>query len=289
MFLSKLKSPVDESKHSVRPKADANNQNENLDTLSSLPTQIQPPPEHTQKPCQCGHHKTPLWKIHLDIATLAAIIIYAGFTYGILLQTKKSTQTASRQLEMIDRPWIKVDLKPWVDFSFQNGNASWGVELITTNVGHSVASAIYPRARLLALPIGDVIDGPRNAAEQLCAEVARLFESVRKYPVVWEDSIFPQGGPITYPQNIIVIPSEIEKQSFDGGPKVGRGVTLAVVGCVEYHYASSDKPHRTGVAYLLSHNEDPAIPEAARVFFSIGGKTISKDKMQLTEVTTFAN
>ena len=242
-----------------------------------------PNPKNNRRP------NTPPWeKVAVIIAGgLLVVNIFAMCAAKSAANAAKSAaDTASRQLEMIDRPWIKISVRSWVDFTFQNGNISWGVVVRTQNIGHSVATAIYPRAKLIVASTYS-IDEPRMQAEKFCAEVTHTFESVKNNPSVWGDSIFP-GDYLEFPANLVVIPSDVKNASFDGGSSLGNSLIPMLIGCVEYHYPSSDKPHRTQFVYGLSHIDDPAVPEAARVFFSIG-KTIPRDKMQLFEQSVFAD
>jgi hypothetical protein len=229
-------------------------------------------------------------RLHNRLQTAATLISLGLPVTSVLLWivTKKSADTASRQLEMIDRPWIKVGVRSWVDLTFPSGNISWGAVVRTENTGHSVANAIYPRAKLIVFSASTYsLDEPRRQAEKFCADVAHTFESVKNNPGVWGDSVLP-GDYLEFPENLVAPPSDVNGASFDGGSSLGKSIIPVLIGCVEYHYPSSDKPHRTQFVYGLSHIDDPVVPEAGRVFFSIG-KTIPKDKMQLFEQSVFAD
>ena len=81
---------------------------------------------------------------------------------------------------------------------------------------------------------------------------------------------------------------EVTKEPLDGGARLGKSVIPMLVGCIAYHYSSSNQPHHTGFIYALSHTDDPGLAQPATVFFGIG-KNIPKDKLSLQKVGQFAD
>jgi hypothetical protein len=85
-----------------------------------------------------------------------------------------------------------------------------------------------------------------------------------------------------------LLPSEVNKSPFDGGANLSKSVMPMLIGCIEYHYATSEKPHKTWFVYVLSHKDDPALEPSSRAFFSIG-KTIPNTDMVLLKSSQFAD
>jgi hypothetical protein len=137
-------------------------------------------------------------KFVLEVITLIVFVIYAIYTGRMYYANrdaanaaKSGADTAARQLEMADRPWIKDTVRSNFDFTWDKGGVSWAVVIRADNVGHSVATAIYPQAELIAIEGADVIDGPRRKARELCDEVSNRFEKVKSDPVVWSNGGWP--------------------------------------------------------------------------------------------------
>jgi hypothetical protein len=230
----------------------------------------------------------------LEAFGLFVLVIYAVATIAIWCANKKAADaaynasvTASRQLEMADRPWLKEEVKSVSDFNFQNGTISWAVSINAQNVGHSVATETFPDARIIAIQGADLIDAPRKKVTEICEGMPKRFHSVKAVPGLWNNSIFPSDSHEFRGVNIILSPKDME-EIFDGGTGIGKSVIPVLVGCLEYHYPTSDRPHHTGFVYVLSHNEDSSIPESARAFFSVG-KNIPKDNVVLRKFGQMAD
>jgi len=233
-------------------------------------------------------------KFVLEVAGFIVLFVYAIYTIRMYYANQESAdaaksaaETAARQLEMADRPWIKDVVRSNADFMFNNGAFSWAVTIRAENVGHSVATAIFPETKLIAVHGADFIDAPRHQAKELCDRVSDRFERVKNDPSVWGIAIFP-GDYTDLPSSPILWPPQIKDATFDGGTKVGTSVIPMLIGCVEYHYATSEKPHKTWFVYTLAHSDDPTLPLPTRVFFSIG-KTVPNANMVLIKASQFAD
>ena len=86
------------------------------------------------------------------------------------------------------------------------------------------------------------------------------FERIKGDPIAWATSIFPGEARDFSGYNVYLLPSEVEKKSFDGGANV-KSIMPMLVGCIVYHYPTSEHAHHTGFVYLLSHNDNPALAE----------------------------
>jgi hypothetical protein len=234
--------------------------------------------------------RTPGWEKAAVVVALGILAVNAWQsceTRKSADAAKRSAETASKQLEMADRPWIKDTVRSAFDFTAQNGAFSWAVTSRAENVGHSVATAIYPQAKLIAIQGADFIDGPRRKARELCDEVSARFERVKSDPVVWSNAIFP-GDWSEFVANTVLLPSEIKTGALDGGANLGQSFSPMLIGCIEYHYATSEKPHKTWFVYTLAHKDDPTLQQPTRVFFSVG-KTIRNADIVLIKADQFAD
>jgi hypothetical protein len=228
--------------------------------------------------------------------TLNHNAVTAVFTVGIFVATavyavvatlqwsamRQQSSTMQRQLEMADRPWIKDAVRSASDFTAQHGAFSWAVTIRTENVGHSVASAIYPEAKLIAIHGADFLDSPRLQARQLCDEVSARFERVKNDPVVWSNAIFP-GEWSEFLSNTVLLPTDIQGVSLDA-----KNSMPMLIGCIEYHYATSAKPHHTWFVYTLTHSDDPSLPPDSRMFFPME-KAVPSANMVLIKADQFAD
>lgn len=220
---------------------------------------------------------------------LIVLVIYAGFTIGIYCAAKKSADAAYRQLEMTDRPWIKDTVTSGEDFRFDHDVVMWSVNIRAENIGHSVATGIFPWAKLIAIDVtkDNPIDGPRRQVKELCDSIDQKFEKLKNDPAMWGTSAFPTYW-LEFPFGIYLTPAQVNTSHINGGASLGNSIYPELIECVAYRYPSSDRPHHAGSVYVLSHSDDPNIQEAGRVFFSIG-TNIPKDKMVLLKAAQYVD
>ncbi|MGO9863057.1 MAG: hypothetical protein ACLPLR_05560 [Terriglobales bacterium] len=215
------------------------------------------------------------------------VAILVGIAVAIIYYCQLSTM--QRQLEMTDRPWIKDSVLSAFEMGWQHGSyLGWAVTVRTENIGHSVATGIFPEVKLITIEGADFIDYPRREAQKVCDEVSVRFEKIKGDPSAWAASVFP-GEARDFPgYNVYLRPSEVEKKSFDGGTNLGKSIMPMLVGCIVYHYPSSEHAHHTGFVYLLSHSDGHDLAEPTGTFFGIG-KNIPKDKVTLIKVGQFVD
>jgi hypothetical protein len=225
-------------------------------------------------------------KLAVEVAMLFVVAAYATVSALQLIEMKKTTDTASRQLEMTERPWIRGTAIPSFDMIAKDGYFSWAVSVGVENLGQSVATDIFPRTELIA-PGGDFIDGPRKRAKQLCEDAARRAMIVKSDRTLWDSSLFPRDQ-TSYPQNVILDKGDVDKAVLNGGAGIGKSVSMMLVGCIVYDYPTSLRWHETGFVYTIIRNDDENIPKPSRIFFPID-KPIPKDKLSLIKNAEFAN
>lgn len=101
LFLSKLKTPAQQSIESISPKTKTSDKKDSAYDLSSFSTQIPPSPPTTENPCKCCHHKTPWWKIVLEIGTFVAAV-------GALVATARYAYIAAEQLVSMNSTYDQI-------------------------------------------------------------------------------------------------------------------------------------------------------------------------------------
>jgi hypothetical protein len=180
---------------------------------------------------------------------VAILTIYTAFTGFMFFANKRAADaaksaadTATKQLELSDRAWIKIDAKP---ISFGGGILGslpqLHVEMTYKNVGHSAALAVQTFPELYLL----------NRNE---------FETV----MVAEEERFCGRGPINNAARKIgtLFPGEAYSVKYTS-PNLGgkttddntfgdfRKVAPVVIACVDYRYESSAAVHHTRAIYEL--------------------------------------
>jgi hypothetical protein len=275
------KTPIQPVTNTVQPEAKPTKTNGGGPADPQPPAQVQPSPEGKRKREHCRPDKTPWWKYGMELAA----ILVGGLVAMIYW---RQLNTMERQLEMTDRPWIKDTVVSSFEMGWQHGSyLGWDVNVRTENVGRSVATGIFPEAKLIAIEGADFIDYPRRETKKVCDDVDMRFDKIKSDPIAWATSVFPENS-LEFPQGVYLLPSEVEKKSFDGGASLGKSINPMLVGCIVYHYPSSEHPHHTGFVYVLSHSDDSSLAEPTTVFFGIG-RNIPKDKIILRKVGQFAD
>jgi hypothetical protein len=229
----------------------------------------------------------------LVAATIMLVVV--GFFQLLIIglelsPIRKSADSSARQLEMLDRPWLKEELTSASDFRSQKGGAmDLAVTIKVDNVGHSVATDVSPDGRLIAIKDADFIDGPRRQVTELCKKMSERWENVKTTdPSIWNNSIFPDDSHTFIPLDVFLWPKDIDSNSLDGGAQLGKSIFPVFIGCIEYHFPTSSRPHHTGFVYFLTHTDIPSLPDPTRAFFSVS-TTVPKDNIVLTKSAQVAD
>jgi hypothetical protein len=283
-YLSKTRTPVQPSINPDNPTSEANKQGQESANESEPRSRIESnsPPTITGE--EKGRRKRKEFRewgiLGVELVGLFGLFYYACTTYRMWREMQSQTAISQKQLAAIDRPWIKNAVTSWLDFRIDNNVGYWGAVISAENIGHSVAVAIMPEPKLIIVRGADFIDTPRRRAKEVCDELSNKLDKLKNDPAVLGNIVFP-GTHVDFPFNIAMPPSEFKGIS-------DKTITPMLIGCVAYRYPSSEDTHGTGFVYVLSHEDDPTIQEAGRVFFKIG-TTIPRDKVKLTGYDTFAN
>jgi hypothetical protein len=140
----RAKTPQQKSIDSITPQHKAYDKRTNDKPISSFPAQLPPSKANPSNPCQSCHHKTPGWKIALEIGTFLAALgafiataIYAYITHRIYTEAQKQTKLMRQQLVGNQAAFVNVLAK----FGVAGGNPppSVFVEIDIGNQGIALA------------------------------------------------------------------------------------------------------------------------------------------------------
>src|SRR5256885_12925407 len=70
LFLSKFKTPPQQSMKGTTPSTETDDKNNSGQNFPPLPMQAPPTPSSSENLCKCCHHKMPWWKLELDVGML---------------------------------------------------------------------------------------------------------------------------------------------------------------------------------------------------------------------------
>ncbi len=202
-------------------------------------------------------------------------------------------RTAERQLELSERPWIKiVDLKtlgndsfiPALSFQgfghgpFPQGNklVTFQIEVSMKNIGHSRA-LVSTDFEMFLPPWKDNFEDIILAEEKRFCDASAKKE-VDKYLVrlVFPDEPLKWGGATVKPVSPMIFSDTLARNPQDPS---GNYILPIVVVCSNYRFQKSTTEYQTRAMFVISHE-----PTGIR-FFSIGedvperGIRISRDEM----------
>jgi hypothetical protein len=141
--------------------------------------QVPPPVAHTPERAYSNPDPTPLWKIVLECAAIAV-----GITVAIIYYYQLDAM--QRQLELTDRPWIKLDITPCTvcgerdirggPLTFdKDGRGSLTFRVTFVNVGKSVANHVSLRYEPIAIDSLDsksLFKVPLEEQKNVCASTS---------------------------------------------------------------------------------------------------------------------
>lgn len=198
-------------------------------------------------------------------AAVVAACIYAGVAADQLSETRKQVSIVRNQLEVTDRPRVKIEITACTvcgdrdirggPLTFdKTGRGSLTFRAIFKNIGNSVADNVTLRYR--PTPIG-AFNSPVNESTTLVEEQKRLCSESNEEKGFNIGSVFPQD---THPE--VFGPAGFDTSNVPDSPpdlalKNGKAIDLFVVGCVDYEWATSSKPHQTGFIYSVTEINPP--------------------------------
>jgi hypothetical protein len=222
-------------------------------------------------PQRC-HHKMPLWKIVLEILSVIGILAGAGAAGYYAWVNKKmwqemrtQTTTAQTQLELSERPWIKiVDAAPTGEYSNMGGlsflkagpykdapdvqvQVNLNLKISFKNIGHSVAD-VAPKPELVIPKFST-----SGYWDAISAEERKFCGS-------------PDTQAVTFPK-ITLFPDEPEPFEWNGtvsnliradnmnDSPIGVGVTPALIVCISYRQKGLPNLYQTRAVYEITRHQ----------------------------------
>ena len=227
--------------------------------LDASDEQVHPATTKSEVPptiCQCQRslHEKKHWidyaTVILELVGLSILCVYAGYTIKIYYANKEAadaatlaTNTAVRQLELTERPWVFVkDARVVSPLTFGANGAQVEFEIVLRNSGHSPAVEVflYPQLYLLH---GE--EGTIPPVERMCVNKVPKGES---RPGL---TVFPETD--SAPQKITVGLSRKEMaDASQHPPGVSTIAGITPIICVWYRPTfNPDARYYSGIQYLL--------------------------------------
>jgi hypothetical protein len=168
---------------------------------------------------------------------------------GQLQQMQATSVLASKQLELLDRPWIFVAFTVESPITFNSEQMRLNLRVHFKNVGHAVATniVITQNAFLTANPFRTVLSRQKALCDKTATDTTGMNEGRLEMTLFPgnEDSSLGVGTGISMPDIMANLLDTHLTPSFHD--KVFGPVFL--VGCVDYQYAASSIHHQTRFAY----------------------------------------
>jgi len=233
--------------------------------------------EQAEKEKKEGRKTISFW---VRIASLGVLVVYAGVTILIWCANKKAadaamiaamaaktaSETAQKQLEQTERPWLKVSFSvqpPGI--TFQDGGMQLNIVPRIENIGHSVATGVVsPMKIFLADDEESLFNAPLKRQKEFCDKLASQPVSHRQETS--EVAIFPSDSDSSWGYGLGLSKAEVDAAK-DRGPASGTKATgpklliPIVYGCVDYVYGTSERHHQTRfILELQQVNRTQTVP-----------------------------
>jgi hypothetical protein len=286
LFLSKASAPIQESKNSRRPTTQTDDTSQNAEAGFPLTAIVPPTPETSEFSCKPWHHKTPWWKIILDVGMLLATAgafgaagYYAHISKKMWVEMQEQSRIQRNASINAERPWIKlIDVttrgnNPLVPaLSFQHPQTwpkdrqqvTFQIDVSYRNVGRSVARVTVDFWLFLELWKNGYDDAIRKDGKEFCDSHTKVDRnlSVIAYPSD-EPSHWDGAG-----ANLV---KEDNTNYFtDINPGIGIIVPSVAV-CINYQFGDSPEVYQTRAFYEIFRKDNRSR------FFEVGRERPERD------------
>jgi len=154
-------------------------------------------------------------------------------------QTERLIKNADMQLELSTRPWVMAEMESAGPIAFDEAGARVNFSIKVTNVGHSPATSVDIRCKVINSQNPDILALQRELCRDPKDELPKDYS--------WGLALFP-GKEFTQPIQETIVPSELDK-TFVSFPK--GTLLINVIGCVDYIIGSSREHRQTFFFYQL--------------------------------------
>jgi len=204
-------------------------------------------------------------KTWFEIVALIVVICYtryAGQQVKSMNQTlgevRKQTVAIQSQLEVTDRPWLKVSFTAeGRGFYFAgDGSAELSLRAHIQNIGHSVATAVVVPHEMFLLSDANnsIFKEPMEHQTALCGSANNKAvgspEDQKQQNAMLAMVIFPNDTNESQTIGLVISKSDIDarKSLTPEGPG-GKRILPVIVGCIDYEFGTSTRHHQTGFIY----------------------------------------
>lgn len=214
------------------------------------------------------------------LVTALITILYFVSTWLIFRESKRSAdaatvaaETAAQQLELSERPWIRVDMQLNAPLTFDKNGLNTSSIITMTNIGNSVAVNLGGQSELVLQPFGPNREFLRAKQDALC-------ESLKATNEKYGDSLFPKGLTSRI-WNIGVSRKELEEAGkAAAGYGASREISPVIIGCAVYKSTFNNAQYFTAMALLILGKgengagmpikiEDTAVVSSDKIFTGI--------------------
>lgn len=221
------------------------------------------------------------------VASVFATVVIACIYWSQLGQmtistgaAKSAAETASKQLELLDRPWISVALIPESPLAFSSDQLQFNLRVHLKNVGHAVATnvVIDHVAFLTPDPFHVVLSRQKALCEKTAEDTTGMNNGrleMTLFPGSEDTSLFI-GSNISMHE---IMSNLIDTHNPNFHDKVFGPVYL--VGCVDYQYSASPTHHQTRFAYQIGRvlpNFPPDVPALIKVGESVPTENVGMNR-----------
>jgi hypothetical protein len=234
-IITGIKNPPQQSVRSVGPDREVSNETTGADTFAPLSSRVPPSKKSDEETCRCCYHKTPRWKLLLDVGTFLALLAYAGTTLFIFCQMRQQTGIFQKTVNDTDANFM-LDQRPWV------GVIKIDVTVPAPSLPYLIQIAVSNSGKTPALRV-------RTAWEIEC-------EPIKKNPqLIYTQSDANDAG-IVLPNSVVTLQSEKSNLcSFPNRMLLQSGkARLYMIGTIWYD-DEFKKPHQTDFCYYTQMPE----------------------------------
>ena len=263
------------------------------DRTNTDPDSKDPYDEFEERMRRIGSSIVAIWKeLTIDqrlthsiaIAGILGLIVYASYTIKIYRTTKNSSDTAAKQLEQTERPWLTIDVTPDSSFEFTNdGGVGFSIRPRIRNIGNSVATDITFDARMVVPPMDNgsrFFHEPIDQQKQLCDKVANA-------PLGPSDNLtmtlFPTSIDESLSHGLSLSKADIDASKHAVVLKTGPGAIISpfIVGCVDYQFAAAIRHHQTRFIYLVQWHDQTIPPGFVNIVAIKVGQSVNATDVRL--------
>jgi len=199
-------------------------------------------------------------------------------TLALAESSKEQIDIMQRQLELGDRPWIKISSATLDEYAWNdmrdlglNLNLYLSYNLRVVNAGKSAALDVALDSELY-IEDSTTIGGHAktdlsSSVPDLQKELSRFCDDPKRHihhdPL--QSPLFPDGEEQYHYQKL-----SFEFPRNDEIRLLGESIRTYVLGCVDYHFLASSKTHSTRFVYLVAEDseKDDAISDHLNIFAS---------------------